>query len=140
MIPIPNTDYDALLNMYWEELVNEADYRAADEVLTKDFQFYGPGVPDGAGRKGFYNFIDELHEAFSDKHFEELERISMGDATTSRFKMTGIHDGVFRGATPTLKYTYIEGCDIFYFRGGKIAIVRAYFDMLEMMRQLQVLK
>lgn len=140
MLALHPHDYSLVLNLYWDEIVNEADYRASSQVFTADFKFFGPGVPGGTDQKGFYRFIDELHTAFSDKHFEELERASLNDIVVSRFRVTGIHDGVFRGAAPTLKNTNIEGCDIFYFTNGKISMIRAYFDMLEMMRQMDVVK
>jgi predicted ester cyclase len=69
---------------------------------------------------GLAEFINELRAAFSDKHFEEIERIVTEACVVSRFRMTGTHDGSFHGFPPTGKPTEVEGCDLIYIQDGRI--------------------
>jgi steroid delta-isomerase-like uncharacterized protein len=125
-----------LIDRYFKELLNDADFGKAREIVTPDFIFYGPSAPQGRTLQGLAQFISELKTGFSDKHFEEIERIVDGDRIASRFRMTGTHDGIFHGIPPTERLSDVEGCDIFYIRNDKIAEVRAYFDFMVLLRQV----
>lgn len=124
-----------LVERYFDVL-NSGDFTTAREIVAPDFMFYGPSAPQGRTLQGLAQFMGQLRAGFSDKHFEVIERIAEGDKVASRFRMTGTHDGIFHGIPPTGKFTEVDGCDLFYFRDGKIAKVRSYFDFMVLLRQL----
>lgn len=117
-------------------LLNTGDFGMAREIVAPDFMFHGPSAPQGRTLQGLAQFIKQLKAGFPDKHFEEVERVTEGNKVVSRYRMTGTHDGIFHGIPPTGKFTEVDGCDLFYFRDGKIAKVRAYFDFLALLRQV----
>ncbi len=129
-------DGDALVGRYFGELLNAGDFSRASEILAPGFVFYGPTAPAGLDTRGFEAFVDSLHQGFSDKFFVEIERLGLGDRMVSRFRMTGTHDGTFEGIAATGRGTDVEGCDVFYFAGGRIAVARAYFDLLGLLAQI----
>ncbi|MCH9650141.1 MAG: ester cyclase [Deltaproteobacteria bacterium] len=130
------SDPQVLVARYFGELLNARDFSRAGEILTPDFVFFGPTEPAGLDQQGFEAFLVGLQKGFSDKHFTEVERLSLGDRWVSRFRMTGTHDGSFRGIPASGRRTDVEGCDIFYLRSGRIARVRAYFDLLALLLQI----
>jgi steroid delta-isomerase-like uncharacterized protein len=129
-------DVELLIDRYFAELLNGGQFETADEIVTPDFRFYGPSAPQGRTIAGLAQFVADLRVGFSDKHFEELERIVEGDRAASHFQMTGRHDGSFHGIPPSGRLTKLDCCDLFYFRDGRIAQVRAYFDFLDLLKQL----
>ncbi|MGD2116139.1 MAG: ester cyclase [Acidobacteriota bacterium] len=137
---------DDVLDRYFDELLNRSPRgdsargpgEIAGEILSPSFVFVGPSRPAGVDRDGFLRFLDELWDGFPDKRFVELERITSGDTAVSRFRMLGTHDGSYLGIAATGRRTEVEGCDLFRLRDGRIAEVRAYFDLAALMRQLGV--
>jgi steroid delta-isomerase-like uncharacterized protein len=127
-----------LVDRYLSELLNAGDFSAAHEVLAPNFKFYGPSTRLGLDAEGFKRFIAETRAAFSNKRFTELDRIVEGDRLALRFRMTGTHDGLFHGIPPTGATIDVEGCDVVYILGGKIAEIRAYFDLMPIVQNLLV--
>jgi steroid delta-isomerase-like uncharacterized protein len=128
-------NHSHLVDRYFSELLNKGDFAKADEILAPDFAFYGPSTRDGLDARGFMGFIAETRAAFSDKHFTELERIAEGDRVALRFRMTGTNDGSFHGLPPLGGVIDVEGCDLIYISDGKVAEVRAYFDLMTVIQR-----
>jgi steroid delta-isomerase-like uncharacterized protein len=127
-----------LVDRYLSELLNAGDFSAAHEILAPNFKFYGPSTRLGLDAGSFMRFIAETRAAFSDKRFTELDRIVEGNRVALRFQMTGTHNGGFHGIPPTGATIDVEGCDVVYIVGDKIAEVHAYFDLMPIVKNLLV--
>jgi predicted ester cyclase len=129
---------NALLDRYMGEILNRGDFTNAGDILGARFVFYGPGNALGMDSAAFARYLKEMRAAFSQKEFTELERIVSGDRAAVRFRMTGIQDGPYRGLPPLGGAIDVEGCDLVRVSEGKIAEVRAYFDLMAVMGRLLI--
>jgi steroid delta-isomerase-like uncharacterized protein len=127
-----------LIDRYFAELLNKGEFAGANDILTQDFVFHGPSIPGGLGIAGFKTYVEEMRAAFSNKRFTELERIVDGNRAAVRFRMTGTQDGPYQGLPPLGGSIDVEGCDLILVRSGKIAEVRAYFDLIAVIQKLLV--
>jgi steroid delta-isomerase-like uncharacterized protein len=125
-----NNSHHVLVDRYLEEILNRGDFSRADEILAPGFMFRGPTNAQGVDRDGLRFFLEEVRGAFSNKYFNELERISEGPRVALRFRMTGTQDGSLRGIPPLGVEIDVEGCDLIYIHNGRILEVRAYFDLM----------
>jgi steroid delta-isomerase-like uncharacterized protein len=128
----------AIVERYFTEMLNAADFTIAADILTADFLFYGPLTPEGVDTDGLRDFTLMLRAAFPDKHFTVLESFKGKDAAAifCRFRMTGTHKGFFQGVPPTGKSIDVEGAELFTIQDGRIAQARAYFDLITIMTQI----
>jgi steroid delta-isomerase-like uncharacterized protein len=136
--PQQNIAHRVLVDRYFDEILNRANFSRADEILAPDFVFRGPSTSHGVDRNGLRQFLEETRIAFSNKHFTELDRISEGDRVALRFRMTGTQDGYFHGIPPLGVAIDVEGCDLITIHDGRIAKVRAFFDLTEIIREFLV--
>jgi predicted ester cyclase len=127
-----------LLDRYLDEILNHGDFTNAGDILGERFIFYGPGNTIGLDSAAFVRYIQEMRAAFSHKEFTELDRIVSGDRAAVRFRMTGLQDGPYRGLPPLGGAIDVEGCDLVRVSEGKIAEVRAYFDLMAVMSRLLI--
>ena len=127
-----------VVDRYFSELLNRGDFTKAEEILWPGFIFYGPSTPAGLDTRAFIHYIEEIRAAFSNKHFRELERIVEGNRVVIRFQMTGIQDGAFCGWPASGASIDVEGCDLIMLRDGKIAEVRAYFDLMSVIQRILI--
>ena len=127
-----------LVDRYFDEILNRIDFSKADEILAPDFVFQGPSTTHGVDQSGFRKFLEETRMAFSNKHFVELDRISEGSRVALRFRMTGTQDGYFHGIPPLGVTIDVEGCDLITIHDGRILQVRAFFDLMEVIREFLV--
>jgi predicted ester cyclase len=132
------TAHSVLVDRYLAEILNRVDFSRADEILAPDFVFRSPSHPEGLNRTGLRIFLEEIHAAFSNKHFTELERISDETRVAFRFRMTGKQDGTLQGIPPLGVELDEEGCDLIYIRQYRIAEVRAYFDLLAIVQKFLI--
>lgn len=134
---MPETIHN-LIDRYFSEVLNRGDFSGVQEILAPDFTFHGAGMTSELESGGFIRYIEELRAAFSNKHFVELDRIVEGNRAAVRFRMTGTHDGPLQGIPPLGGSIDVEGCDLILVRAGKIAEVRAYFDLMAVAQQFLV--
>ena len=127
-----------LIDRYFLDLLNRGDFSKVDEVLARDFLFQGAGMTTELDRNGFIRYVEELRSAFSNKRFFELDRIVEGNRAAVRFRMTGTQDGPLQGIPPLGVSIDVEGCDLILIRAGKIAEVRAYFDLMAVIQKFLV--
>ncbi len=99
-------DVDALMSFMTEDCVFEAS--AGSDVCGARY------VGSDAVRAGFA----EVWKTFPDAHWERVRHFVCGDRGVSEWTFTGTRaDGV---------RVEVHGCDLFTFRGGKIALKNSY--------------
>jgi len=122
-----------------EEVWNQGNYAALDELVASDFVVHG-ATPDEDihGRKGAIQFYSMLRAAFPDLYFTVEDQIAAGDRVVTRWVAHGTHTGDFQGVPPTGKPVRITGIDIDRIANGKVVECWARSDELGLMKQLGV--
>jgi steroid delta-isomerase-like uncharacterized protein len=130
--------HKTLARRYFEELWSRGDLAVADEILSPDFHFHGPGVSIH-GAESFKQFVAMFRTSFPDLTFSDQEYIAEGDRVASYFTMSGTQHSTFQGIPPTGYRVTVPGMHVFHMTGGKISDIRISMDTLGMLQQLGVL-
>src|ERR671917_293070 len=110
-----------LMRRFVEEVLNQGNLDAIDELLAPDYVDHG--VPQGnyAGREGLKRSIAKQLAASSDLHFHIEEQIAEGDKVVTWVIGSGTHDRErFMGLAPTGTRVTIEHIFISRAVEGKI--------------------
>jgi steroid delta-isomerase-like uncharacterized protein len=102
---------------------NRHDIDALMSFMAEDCAFEASAGPDVCGRR--FEGRDAVRAAFAevwatypDAHWGNARHFVCGDRGVSEWIFTGTHlDGA---------RTEVHGCDLFHFRGGKIALKNSY--------------
>jgi hydroxyacylglutathione hydrolase len=99
------------------------------------------GVVGPAGPDESVVFFTELFDAFPDWRFEILDLVAYGERAAVRWRARGTFAGPgnFMGFEPTGARADIQGMDMVWVRGAKIARLEAYMNGAELARQLGAL-
>ena len=102
---------------------NRHDVDALMSFMTDDCAFVasaGPGV-DGErfeGREEVRNAYAKVFDIFPDAHWGNAKHMVSGDR--------GVSEWTFTGTTADGKRIEVDGCDLFHFQDGKIAVKNAF--------------
>ena len=128
----------ATLERFVEEVINQGQFEAADELVEENFVELDPFPGQQQGREGLKDVIRMMRIGFPDIHWTVEETIASGDKVVSRFKWTGTQRGEFLGIPATGRKVTVPGVVIDRLNGGKMADSRILMDTLGMMQQLGV--
>jgi steroid delta-isomerase-like uncharacterized protein len=127
---------------YFDDLWSRGDLTAADEILSADVSFHGPGV-SLRGPESLKQLVTMFRTAFPDLGISDVEHIAEPQAerekVASSFTLRGTQRGEFQGIPPTGRPVAVAGTHIFRIAGGKIEDIRISTDTLGMLQQLGVL-
>ena len=129
----------ATLERFVEEVINQGQFEAADELVEENFVELDPLPGQQQGREGLKDVIRMMRTGFPDIHWVIVETIASGDKVVSRFKWTGTHRGDFLGIPATGRKVTVPGVVIDRLNAGKMADSRILMDTLGMMQQLGVI-
>ena len=125
----------ALTRRVMEEMFNEGNLDAADELLAPAFVDHDPAMPeDVRGPEGFKEYVGAFRSAFSDLHIRIEDQIAEGDKVVQRWTGTGTHDGDLMGIAPTGNRVEISGMEISRISGGKVAEMWEGYDAMGLMQ------
>lgn len=131
-------DNKALNRRFVEEVINQGNIEAIDELLD-------PGVVDHAappgfptGREGAKQFFAMMRSAFPDLHLTIEDMIAEGDKVVMRSTWSGTHQGEFMGIPATGKRVTVSAIDISRVADGRMVEHWEQFDALGLMQQLGV--
>jgi steroid delta-isomerase-like uncharacterized protein len=129
----------AVVRRFIEEVQNQKDWAAYDELNAPDFVNLSapPGIP--ADREGGKMFLTAFANAFPDSQIAVDDMIAEGDRVVTKKTMTGTHTGEFNGIPPTGKRVEIQYVDILRLRDGQIIEHWLSMDQLSFMQQLGVI-
>lgn len=125
----------ALFRRWFEDVVNDNDYSAIDELLAPDYQSHFPGAPP-VDRDGHKGMIELFAGAFPDWKEQIHDVIAEGDKVVIRVTAGGTHEGEFQGIDATGKVVTITGIGIARIENGRIAESWWDFDAIGLMQQL----
>lgn len=130
----------AVVHRYFNDVMNQGNLDAIDEIADPNFAFIIPTQPEPfRGPEGFKGFVQYLRAAFPDIKFEIEREIAEGNKVAVRWKITGTHKGEFLGAAPTDKFVEDHGVDIFTISKGKILTVHVNENDFGLMVQLGII-
>lgn len=116
---------------------NSNDIDRLDGVVSPNVvtHTYDPSVVD---RETLKRAFRDVRTGFPDANATVEEMAWSGDIIFRRWRVTGTHQGEFRGIPPTGRRLDITGVDIERFEDGLIVEHWSYTDGLEILRQLGV--
>jgi len=131
------SDPKAKMSRLYEEVFNNGDLGAIDEILADDFvehEELPPGVPQG--KESPRALASMMRGAFPDFHVAVEEMLQDGNKVITRARFSGTHEGEFMGMPPTGNRFDISVIDIVEFRDDKAVAHWGIMDAARMMEQL----
>ncbi len=128
----------ALNRRYVEEVINQGNIDAIDELIDPGVVDYAapPGFP--TGREGAKRFFAMLSSAFPDLHLTIEDMIAEGDKVVVRGTWNGTHEGEFMGIPATGRRVTVSQIDITRCADGRMVERWGQLDALGLMQQLGV--
>ena len=127
-----------LLHRWFEEVWNQQQESAIDELMANDALVHGIG-PDGQPLKGpaaFKPFFHQIRTAFPDIRITVEDALVDGDRIAVRCAVTATHTGPGMAPAPTNKMARFGGMCIARVKDGKIVEGWNNFDFLSLYQQL----
>jgi steroid delta-isomerase-like uncharacterized protein len=117
-----------IVRRYVNEVWNNNDLAAADEILDDSFRIKGTGYrPDKDGEK---EFVQQHRQAFPDMRYSITRMIAEGDEVSASIVGRGTHRGPWMGRPATGRRVTIRGDATFTIRNGKIVESVHHVDLL----------
>ncbi len=91
----------AIVHRYLNELINEGNFAAPEEILEPDYLNHTAGGGIGSGRDAYVQGIRALRTAFPDWHVTVQTMIAEGDIVSDRLAVSATHTGQSVGVAPT---------------------------------------
>jgi len=129
----------ALARRIFEQVWNEGNLDAVDEILDASYVSHGLGVEPLSGSTAFKQFVSAYRHAFPDVHFAVEDQLAEGDKVATRWTAVGTHKGELMGIAPTGKQVTVTGLTIGHYAGGKLVEAWDNWDALGMLQQLDVI-
>jgi steroid delta-isomerase-like uncharacterized protein len=131
----------ALVRRYYEEIANaenvDAATSVADSLLTPAFAFYTLNDDQGThGLQQHKEFLVWHHNAVPDQHWTVEAIVAEGDLVATHWRTSGTQRGEFLGVLPTGRRIALQGMDLFRLADDRIAELRRFFDLMDVMQQL----
>jgi steroid delta-isomerase-like uncharacterized protein len=128
----------ALVSRYYDEVLNQRNLPALDDLLAPNFASW---LPDGTrvGRAAYRDAVLASHQAFPDLVVEVLDQLGEGDKVATRWRASGTHRGPFAGVPATGRPVRITAMHLHRVVDGKLTEHWEEIDLLRLMRQLGVL-
>jgi steroid delta-isomerase-like uncharacterized protein len=128
----------AIIRRLIEELINQGNLAAVDEVIGRDYVYHAPGIPELRGPEGFTQLITMYRTAFPDVQLVIEDQIAEGEKVVTRWTGRGTHRGELMGIPATGKQASFPGIVISRIANGNIVEEWEIFDTLGMLQQLGV--
>ena len=136
--PIPSPS--DVMNRFGNEVLNNKNLAAVDEIAADDYVELDPPPGQAPGREGLKEFLASvLFPAFPDQQWVTEEQITEDEKVVSRFTMYGTHRAAFMGIPPTGRHVAVKGVVIDRVVDGKWKDSRLLMDNLSLLQQLGAL-
>jgi len=145
--PAPGTgaDSETLARRFFEDLLNQADSAAVDELLGPSFVFnvsatFASPPATVPGGDAFRDYVGGVHASFPDVHYTVNDVEVGSNEVVARWVVSGTHLGDFQGIPATgAPFTDVQGISVFRIEEGRIAEGWTVVDMSGLLSQLGVL-
>jgi steroid delta-isomerase-like uncharacterized protein len=129
-------DMKVLVRRLFEEVWNQGNLAAIDELFAPSYIRYDPAAPEAKGLAGFKQLVVMLRTAFPDLHFTLEEVIAEDDKVMTRALLRGTHRGEYLGIAPTGKPVAVMGMVVLRVTQGKFQEGWLMMDNLGLLQQL----
>jgi steroid delta-isomerase-like uncharacterized protein len=129
----------AIVRRFYEEVFNQRDIDAIDELVGNEFINHDPTPAASRDRESMKKFIKTLTNAFPDHHHAIEDLIAEDDKVVMRCTLTATHQGLFPGfleMPPTGKSICQRQIHILRIQDDKVVEHWVVRDDLTMMQQL----
>jgi steroid delta-isomerase-like uncharacterized protein len=131
------TGIDAIAMRYADEVWNNKNLDAADELFAADHTYHDTLMPDlPKGPEGVRQRRSVYLGAMSDGQVQIHDLIVDGDRVAVTWTFSGTNGGEIMGIPATGKKATITGSHFFRFEGDRIAETWTYPDNLGLLQQL----
>jgi ketosteroid isomerase-like protein len=125
--------------------MGEKDKEALARCYAANAVVHTPDQGELRGREAITGYFFELWNAMPDVRYEHLQRYDAGDAAIDEGVVAGTNTGALvmpSGETlqPTGKQLRIRTCDVARVEGGEITSHHMYFDQVEFLAQLGLMR
>jgi steroid delta-isomerase-like uncharacterized protein len=121
-------DPKRVVQRFWDEVWNNRNPAAAEELLAEDFVWQTPSLGTHRGRAPALEVLAEIRAAFPDMVLVVEEMIAEGDKVATAWRNTATHRGQYRSAAPTGQPVTWAGMSIDRVVDGRIVEHRAFAD------------
>ena len=125
----------------YEEVFAQGKTEVIDEVLEADFVCHDPNSETGEirGADTVKGEVGYFHNAFPDFRWTVEDQVAEGDKVTTRYTLSGTHQGEFFGVPVSGRRVEVSGINIDRCEGGKLVEEWASYDLLGGLRQIGAL-
>ena len=126
----------------FETMINTADEKLANEIISNDASFYTPASPEPLyGGKGYLSVVHWMRTGFSDIQWKMEDMVAKSDKVAVCWTLTGTHDGDFLGVPAPGKKIKTTVMNFYYInKDGKIVNDIAAEGMIGILRPLGLSK
>src|SRR5262245_14326620 len=105
-----SADNRSLVRRYFQEIVNNVNTVAAEQVVSPSLVLHSPYTPQPTrDRESFIGMLQAVHAAFPDFDLVDHDTIAEGDRVATRWTVHGTHLGELAGIAPTGRKLAISG-------------------------------
>lgn len=133
---MPTEKNKAVVLRYYEEVWNNWNLDAVDELIAPTITFRGSLGVTVHGRDGFRAYVAAVRAAFPDFHNTVDDLIAEGNRVAARLTYRGTHRGELFRVAPTHTQVTYPGIAIFRIAAGMITDGYVLGDTLSLLRQL----
>ena len=124
------------LNERWIQAFNERNWETERACRSDDYLAHMSGAPGPLDNEGWSEFMAMFTSAFPDARITIDSAVEEGDLVSSRWTITGTHEGPFQSVAATGKSVTMPGIDMSRVVDGKVAEHWAQFDLIGVMVQI----
>src|SRR4051794_651460 len=121
-------DPKTIVQRFWDEVWNNQNPAAAEELLADGFLWQTPSLGTHRGRGPALAALREIRAAFPDMELTVEEMIAEGDKVATSWVNTATHRGPYQGAAPTGQQVRWAGMTVHRVVDGRIVEHRAFAD------------
>ena len=127
----------ALVRTMLEACWNRGELGSLDDLLAPTYVNHDPALPAPArGVEPYRQVVRMYRTAFPDVRLTIEDMIGEGDVVSTRWSVTGTHQGVLLGVKATGKRIALTGVTMTRLQAGKIQEDWVAWDLAGLMRQL----
>jgi predicted ester cyclase len=118
------------------ENASQGKFDALDDIVTSDYVLHPDEV---SGADGLKEMVQRYRDALSGLRVTIDQQFTAGDYVTTRYTVTGTHDGDLMGAPPSGKDVAFTGITISRCESGRIAEEWEITDVVGLLGQIGAL-